>query len=274
VAPGLYAVSDLHVSYAANRAVVDWLRPESDGDWLIVAGDVGEIFADVERTLRQLRARWGTVIWAPGNHELWTVPSDPVPLRGEARYRALIDMCRDEGVLTPMDEYAVWTAPDGSVAVAPLFLLYDYTFRIPGVRTKTESLKRAYDAGVICTDEALLHPDPWPDRESWCADRVATTERRLAAVEAPTVLVSHWPLDRRPTDVLWHPEFAQWCGTVRTAGWHTRFRAVVAVYGHLHIPRTTTYEGVRFEEVSLGYPREWRRRGDVPQPMRRILDGV
>jgi 3',5'-cyclic AMP phosphodiesterase CpdA len=32
------------------------------------------------------------------------------------------------------------------------------------------------------------------------------------------------------------------------------------VYGHLHIPRTTWYDGVRFEEVSVGYPREWRRR--------------
>lgn len=34
-------------------------------------------------------------------------------------------------------------------------------------------------------------------------------------------------------------------------------RAEVAVYGHLHIPRTTYEHGVRFEEVSLGYPREW-----------------
>ena len=33
-----------------------------------------------------------------------------------------------------------------------------------------------------------------------------------------------------------------------------------SVYGHLHIPRTTWYDGVRFEEVSVGYPREWRRR--------------
>ncbi len=33
-----------------------------------------------------------------------------------------------------------------------------------------------------------------------------------------------------------------------------------SVYGHLHIPRTTWYDDVRFEEVSVGYPREWRRR--------------
>ena len=67
------------------------------------------------------------------------------------------------------------------------------------------------------------------------------------------------------------PDFAQWCGTERTADWHTRYRAIVAVYGHLHIPRTTEYDGVRFEEVSLGYPREWRRRTAEPNPIRRIL---
>jgi hypothetical protein len=38
----------------------------------------------------------------------------------------------------------------------------------------------------------------------------------------------------------------------------------VAVYGHLHIPRTARYDGVRFEEVSLGYPREWGKRAKPP----------
>jgi hypothetical protein len=29
---------------------------------------------------------------------------------------------------------------------------------------------------------------------------------------------------------------------------------------------------VRFEEVSLGYPGEWRRHGGEPDPIRRILE--
>ena len=73
--------------------------------------------------------------------------------------------------------------------------------------------------------------------------------------------MNHFPLVREPTRVLRYPEFAQWCGTTRTADWHMRFNAAAVVYGHLHIPRTTWHDGVRFEEVSLGYPREWRRRG-------------
>ena len=76
----------------------------------------------------------------------------------------------------------------------------------------------------------------------------------------PTVLVNHFPMVREPCDALFYPEFALWCGTTATADWHTRYNAICSVYGHLHIPRTTWYDGVRFEEVSVGYPREWRRR--------------
>jgi 3',5'-cyclic AMP phosphodiesterase CpdA len=274
--PGsLLAVSDLHVSYAENRRIADSLRPESDEDWLLVAGDVGEIFADIALTLRQLRDRFARVIWAPGNHELWTPTADPVQLRGEQRYRELVRMCRDIGVLTPEDDYPIWRGPGGPVTVAPLFVLYDYSFRAPGTTTAEESLRRAYEVGVVCTDEVLLHPDPYPDRAAWCRARLAETERRLAATDPalPTVLVSHWPLRREPTDAMWYPEFAQWCGTDRTADWHLRHRAAVAVYGHLHIPRTTHYDGVRFEEVSLGYPREWGRRPGPTRPMRRVLGG-
>jgi hypothetical protein len=53
-----------------------------------------------------------------------------------------------------------------------------------------------------------------------------------------------------------------------------RFRAQAVVYGHLHIPRTTWHDGVRHEEVSLGYPREWRRRAAPPVIPRQILPAV
>jgi 3',5'-cyclic AMP phosphodiesterase CpdA len=273
VTGNLFAVSDLHVIHPENRQIAAELRPESDDDWLIVAGDVGEVMADIESTLALLADRFAKVIWAPGNHELWTPTVDPVQLRGERRYQHLVEFCRGIGVLTPEDEYPVWRGAGGPVTIAPLFLLYDYSFRIPGLATKEQSLARAYEVGVVCTDEFLLHPDPYPSREEWCWARLAQTERRLAACDPtyPTVLVNHFPLVRQPTDVLRYPEFAQWCGTDRTADWHLRFRAAVAVYGHLHIPRTTWYDGVRFEEVSLGYPREWRKRGGASYVPRRVL---
>ncbi|WP_069812198.1 metallophosphoesterase family protein [Streptomyces sp. TP-A0874] len=264
----LLAVSDLHVAYPENRAILESLRPTSDEDWLIVAGDVAEQYATVEWALKLLSERFAKVIWVPGNHELWTPPKDPVDLRGEKRYLRLVELCRALGVSTPEDPYPVWEDDGGPVTVAPLFLLYDYSFRAPGASTKEESLRLAHEAGVVCTDEYLLHTDPYPSADAWCRARVARTEQRLSALPegTRTVLVNHWPLTREPTRVLYYPEFAQWCGTELTRDWHLRFGAVSVVYGHLHIPRVIWRDGVRFEEVSVGYPREWR-----PRPPRRHL---
>jgi predicted phosphodiesterase len=269
----LLAISDLHVGYPENREFALSLRPEDPDDWLIVAGDVGEVFADVGYVLAKLADRFARVIWTPGNHELWTLPSDPVQLRGVARYEALVTVCRRFGVLTPEDEFPVWPGPDGPVTVAPLFTLYDYSFSLAsdGARTRADALALASAAGVTPADEGRLHADPYPAVPEWCRARVAASAPRLAAVTGPAVLVNHWPLLRAPVAALRHPEFAPWCGTELTARWHRVFPAIAVVYGHLHLPRTGTYDDVRFEEVSVGYPREWRRRGDAPPAPRVIL---
>jgi 3',5'-cyclic AMP phosphodiesterase CpdA len=268
----LLATSDLHVTHQGNAEMVDRIRPDTDEDWLIVAGDVAETVPAIEATLTLFAGRFAKVIWTPGNHELWTVKSDPVQLRGEQRYDHLVEVCRSLGVVTPEDEYPVWETDSESFVVAPLFLLYDYSFREPDL-SLDEALRRAYEMGLVFTDEHVLHPDPHPSRQEWCRTRVELTERRLAAIpeHLRTVLITHFPLHRGPTRMLRYPHLAMWCGTERTADWHLRFRAAVAVYGHLHIPLTLEYDGVRFEEVSLGYPREWRQRPRPPWPFRRIL---
>jgi 3',5'-cyclic AMP phosphodiesterase CpdA len=267
----LVAVGDLHVEAPENRAFAERLRPAHAGDWLIVCGDVAAVMADAEWALAMLAASFEKVIWVPGNHELWTQPRDPVQLRGDERYRHLVRHCQDHGIATPEDPYPIWRGPGGPAVVAPLFTLYDYSFGVNVAPTKRESLARAHEAGVVCSDELVLHPDPYASRDEWCRERVALTESRLTAMAAdglPSVLVDHYPLLAELTRPLYHQEFAQWCGTLATADWHTRFRARAVVYGHLHIPRSTVHDGVRFEEVSLGYPREWKRR---PRPLPRPI---
>jgi 3',5'-cyclic AMP phosphodiesterase CpdA len=272
--PRLVALSDLHVAYPDNRRLIAGLRPGAEGDWLLLAGDVGELFPDIEWALRTLSGRFDTVIWTPGNHELWTHPDDPVQARGAARYQRLVELCRSLGIVTPEDPYRVWDGPEGAVTIAPLFILYDYSFRPDGALNKEQGLAVAYETGIVCSDEVLLHPDPYPSREAWCEARIALTERRLAERDPalPVIFVNHYPLIREPTNVLRYPQFAQWCGTTRTRDWHVRYNATTVVYGHLHIPRVTWQDGVRFVEVSVGYPREWRRRGATPPPPRVILD--
>ena len=285
--PSLLATSDLHVMHAGNQEVVERIRPYAEGDWLIVAGDVADAVAPLRRTLRLLRERFAKVIWAPGNHELWTTRADPVQLTGVARYQHLVEMCRELDVVTPEDPYPVWEGAGGPAVVVPLFLLYDYSWRLPGLDVAA-AMAHARETRIVATDELLLRPDPFPDRAAWCHERVRLTLARLAGPSSelpaglPVVFASHWPLHRGPTRMLRHPQFAMWCGTELTEDWHRRFPVAAAVYGHLHIPMTLEFDGVRFEEVSLGYPREWRRRGPgvggaatgggaSPYPVRRVL---
>lgn len=268
----LFAVSDLHVGHKGNRPVTEEIFPESPDDWLIVAGDVAERTDDLRWALELLTRRFAKVFWVPGNHELWTTARDPIQLKGRARYDYMVRICRDLGVLTPEDPYLVWEGEGGPATIVPMFLLYDYSWRPAGTVTRAQALHYAREKGVVATDEFLLAPDPYLTRDAWCHARVDYTRQRLDGLDLriPTVQVNHWPMVRAITKILRYPEFALWCGTDLTADWHVRYNAAVSVYGHLHIPRRTFYDGVRFEEVSVGYPPEWKRRG-LPQPLLRQI---
>lgn len=267
----LWAISDLHVGHVENRQVIARMEPHRD-DWLVLGGDVGETLDHLRFTLETLTPRFARVLWVPGNHELWAVPEG---LYGEARYRELVALCRRYGALTPEDPYPVFD--DGAGAphlVAPLFTLYDYTFSPDGMGPE-EALAWALESGLVCADEAYLRPDPYPTRQAWCAARCDYTEARLAEARArhpgPVVLVNHFPLLQELAVLPLIPRFSIWCGTRRTHDWHRRFGATVVVSGHLHMAGTQYVDGVRFEEVSLGYPRQWRRWRPSGPFLRQIL---
>lgn len=262
--PRLYAISDLHVRPEVNRRWVEALgagdiAPEvGPGDWLILGGDLGESEADLRFVIDRLSRRFARLVWVPGNHELWTLEKDGDGLRGQAKYERLVAVCRERGVLTPEDPYPRWPGEGPPIVVAPLFLLYDYSFR-PDDVTEEAARPWAAEAGVVCTDEYVLHPDPYPTRQAWCEARCALTEARLASLppDVSTILVNHFPLRREHAFLPRVPRFSIWCGTRRTEDWHLRFRARAVVFGHLHIRQKRVVDGVVFHEVSLGYPRQW-----------------
>jgi 3',5'-cyclic AMP phosphodiesterase CpdA len=260
----LLAISDLHVSFRANREAVALIAPRPDA-WLILAGDIGERPEHLVEVLGTLASRFARIVWVPGNHDLWGAESAP------ARYRDLVAICRDHGVLTPEDPYAELSGAPGTFIV-PMFLLYDYSFR-PGHVALEHAIAWAAADGVRSRDERLINPHPWPSVAAWCHARCDETESRLGALPpgARTVLVNHWPLRydlARPPRV---PRFSIWCGTTRTEDWARRFRARVVVSGHLHFRTTLVRDGVRCEEVSLGYPRDWQARRGINWYVRDVL---
>jgi len=257
----LLAISDLHLNHARNRAGLETMGHYPD-DWLILAGDIGEHTDHLRLALDTVMPRFARVLWTPGNHDLWCPPDATDRTRGQARYDELVALCRSYGVLTPEDPYVQWPGDANSQTaptfLCPLFLLYDYSFR-PADISRDDAIPWARESGVVCGDEQMLSPEPWPSRDAWCNARCAMTETRLQALppDAQTVLITHWPMRydlARPPRV---PRFSLWCGTTRTERWPQRFRARAVISGHLHMRTTIVRYGVPHLEVSLGYPRDW-----------------
>jgi 3',5'-cyclic AMP phosphodiesterase CpdA len=266
----LYALADLHLRYEVTRRALQDLRPHPY-DWLILAGDVGETEEHLRFALAILTERFPRLLWVPGNHDLWTIPTKPDDLRGQEKYERLVRICRQFGVLTPEDPYVTWPG-EGGYILAPLFLLYDYTFRPDEVPVE-RAVEWAAEENLLCSDEVLLHPDPYPSKPDWCHARVRLTEPWLAeaAGRGPLVIINHFPLRQDLAVLPRIPRFSIWCGTRETEDWHLRYRAEAVVYGHLHIRATHWRDGVRFEEVSLGYPQNWDSSRGIEPYLRQIL---
>ena len=270
----LLALSDLHVGFGVNRAALLEINAHPD-DWLILGGDLGETGEHLRFVFDTLGPRFRRLIWVPGNHELWTSREGGQPISGEEKYQHLIDLCREHGVLTPEDPYPVWEGEGGPHRVVPMFLLFDYSMR-PDDVALADAVRWAADSGVVSSDEFRLEPAPHANLPAWCADRLARTRARLEQVLAdepalPTILINHWPLREDLIHLPRIPRYTLWCGSRATHDWHRRYRAHVVVTGHLHTRRTDWIDGVRFEEVSLGYPRHWRQELGINQHLRIIL---
>lgn len=271
----LLAISDLHVDFKANMAA---LREVPDGyqdDWLILGGDICTTEKHTREALDLLAPKFAKLIWVPGNHELWSSRGETpakTMLHGEEKYRSLVEVCREYGVATPEDPYPRWSGAGGPAIVAPLFIPYDYSFR-PDHVSLDGAIPWAQEAGIMCTDERAINPAPYDTIIDWCAARVKQTEERLAALDSqtPLILVNHFPLRRDLVRLRRIPRFIIWCGTRLTEDWHRRFPVKAVISGHLHVRATDYRDGVRFEEVSLGYPRHWERENGVHHYFRQIL---
>ncbi|MBN8909048.1 MAG: metallophosphoesterase [Rhodospirillales bacterium] len=266
----LWAIADLHLAAERNRAALLALAPHP-GDWLLVAGDVCESVSLFEQALDWLRARFARVFWVPGNHELWLTGSEPGPRSSPAKYAALVAAARRCGVVTPEDPYETW--PVTGDVIVPLCTLYDYSFRPPHVAL-AEVVPWAAELRNVAADEHLISAAPLSGMVEWCAQRCAETEARLVRElpdEPRTILLGHYPLREDLVRIPRIPRFTPWCGTRLTEQWHIRYRARVAVSGHLHVRRTDWRDGTRFEEVSLGYPRQWDPAKGVASYLREIM---
>jgi len=268
----LFAISDLHLDHRGNREAIETLDGYQQ-DWLILCGDIAATIEQLENCLAVLSKKFAQLIWVPGNHDLWLTQKDQ-DVSSVEKYERLVEVCRRYDVSTPEDPYLLWQGQGGDHIIAPLTLLYDYSFK-PEAIAQEDAVEWATESGVLCKDEYLIKCDPYPSIVEWCRARVEYSSARLAACDKqiPLVLVNHFPLRYDLVRTMRVPRFSIWCGTKLTEDWHRRFNARAVVSGHLHMRATDYKDGVRFEEVSLGYPRDWQSEQGCEFYLREILPG-
>ncbi|MDA0336069.1 MAG: metallophosphoesterase [bacterium] len=254
----IFAISDLHVDFAANLALVRSLSSvDYVADVLLVAGDASHRLDRAAAALTALRQRFARVFFVPGNHDLW-VDDGEGPLADAAvetslqRMASLEGLCRQLGVETE-------PAAVGEIRVVPLYGWYETTFsdRLHGdapmdrISRRWADFKRCRWSGDLAEDDVRCHYF------------ARLNEDRLTGAQEHVITFSHFlprPELLPPVQVLRFKELPHVSGTdhlerqLRAAG------ARVHVFGHTHIPWDVTMDGVRYVQNPLSYPHERKRR--------------
>lgn len=240
----LFATSDLHTDYKENFR---WLQEISDSEYrddaLIVAGDISDRLETMRETLLLLRAKFRTLFFTPGNHELWVRGVDYDSI---GKLNRVLELCDELDVITePARLDDVW--------IVPLFSWYD------GVFEEDDSAAKA--AWVD------FHLCKWPEMSTGLAEYfLRRNEPYLKNYDAPLVTFSHF-IPR--ADLLPPKEYMRfsWLPSVSLcAGLEMQIRElqpVVHVCGHTHTNFDRVIDGVRYVQNPVRYPKE-RRAGQKP----------
>ncbi|WP_266157347.1 metallophosphoesterase [Dyella silvatica] len=239
----VFAVSDLHVDYPLNLA---WLQQLSLHDYrhdvLILAGDLSDSLELIAESFEALARRFAHVMYVPGNHDLW-VNRDGMR-DSFAKLDALQALAGQHGVrMTPLRL--------GGLALVPLLGWYDYSFGEP-----SDALKNVWMDYRACV---------WPSGYDDVAVTGEFTGRNAVApcqeAEGATTVISfsHFlpRIDLMPDFV---PERHRLIYPVLgTSVLETQLRQLGAhfhVYGHSHVNRHVTIDGVTYINNAFGYPSE------------------
>jgi predicted phosphodiesterase len=237
----VFAVSDLHVDFDENAR---WLANLSEQDYradvLILAGDIADSLKLVEWGLATVAHRFDTVLYVPGNHELWVgrdaaAPGETSFVRFE-RVRQVAHACG--AITTPFTQ--------GLLSIVPLFGWYDYSFGQPG----PELRRRWIDYRACRWPEGL-------DTAGITASFLGMNERALGTTNERVISFSHCMprADLLPVvegRLLLHPVL----GAAALDAQVRRLGSELHVYGHSHVNRRLTCDGVVYVNNAFGYPTE------------------
>ena len=240
----VFAVSDIHIDYSANQ---EWIEQLSHSDYqddvLILAGDVSDHLPKLAWCLRSLAARFKQVLFVPGNHDLW-VFRDRSAQTSLEKMALVQQLAHDCGA-------SMQTWQHGNLSIVPLLSWYDYSFGQPGemlleawMDYKACRWPQDYDEARICA-HFLQENLPLPHLAA--SQHIITFSHFLPRID---LMPSFIPPDKR----LLYPVLGSRLIDLQLR----QLRPKVHVYGHSHVNRRVTMDGIVYINNAFGYPNETR----------------
>lgn len=239
----VFALSDIHIDYENNAKWVSNVSAmDHRQDLLILAGDVSDRLQRLAWCLRIFAQRFRTVLFVPGNHELWVVRDEPFKDSLE-KFREVVAVAEDAGVsMRPFRE--------GALYFVPLLGWYDFSFGVP-----SETLRQVW---------MDFHACRWP--HGFDEHAISRHFSALNATDVPegierVITFSHFMprIDLMPAGIpaeqrMLYPIL----GSNRIESELRALKSSLHVYGHSHVNRTKTIDGVAYVNNAFGYPHEDR----------------
>ena len=237
----VFAVSDIHVDYEEN---LNWIlsldNEEYANDILILAGDVTDKMPLLERVLVSLAASFKTVLFVPGNHELW-VRKDDFDCSLE-KFEAITELCKSCSVYSDVFELL-------DISFVPFFSWYDFSFGEPD-----RHLRRAWRDFRECS---------WPEHLTESQDVtdyfLKLNSPKLNIINKTVISFSHFlpridvmpagiPVKRRNV----YPVLGSGALGVQVQ----KLSPTIHVYGHSHVNQDIDLDGIRYVNNAFAYPSE------------------
>lgn len=155
----IFALSDIHVDYDENKQWVQLLsRFDYQNDLLLMAGDVSHDLDLLATTLTTLSERFCTVLFTPGNHDLWVHHHQSGGLDSWHKFFAVRKAAEDCGISTQ-------PVLRSGVLCVPLFGCYGYSFDKPanGLKRQWTDFRACKEAKLFryrCSCTPLRHAQP------------------------------------------------------------------------------------------------------------------
>lgn len=236
----VFAISDVHIDYDANA---DWVAKLSAADYrddvLILAGDVTDTLRKLDWCLKTLVKRFRKVLFVPGNHDLWVIRDHPLKTSLQ-KFDEVVAVVEQSGA-------TMETFRERDVAIVPILTWYDYSFGEP-----SDELRSVWMDYRACR---------WPGgfRETDVAAHFAALNENATPPDGKVITYSHFVprLDLMPSYApcaakLLYPVLGS-----RTLDRQLRaLNSSIHVYGHSHVNRHMTIDGVTYINNAFGYPNE------------------